>query len=43
MQQRVVERRMDVLRGQADHLRRVLRGKPDGIPFVPPERLETQV
>ncbi len=42
MQQRIVERRVDVLRGERGHPGQGVRGEPGGVAFVPPERLEAE-
>ncbi len=41
-QQRIVEGRVDVLRRQGGHLAEGMGGEPDGVAFIPPQRLEIQ-
>ena len=41
-EQGVVERGVDVQRGQPQHLGKRMMGKPDAIAFIPPEGLEVE-
>jgi hypothetical protein len=40
MQQGIVERRMNILRSERDHVANGVRGKPNAVPFIPPQGLE---